>query len=183
MNARTVASCTTLLLASFLSQCSMAPPYLPPNAGGGYSLDNGPSGRNRQDTRYLENTAPPPMPTVDPNATQIGNVPAYDTPESIATTPPPQDPAVASTPPTDPSAPPSNPAPPSTATTEPAAPPPPPPSSSSSTPEQMPFGLPVPGKKGFVYSPFDKTQMVDVRGIPPGKKVRCPYTSKIFLVP
>lgn len=47
----------------------------------------------------------------------------------------------------------------------------------------MPFGLPVPNKKGFVYSPFDKTQLVDVRGIPPGKKVRCPYTSKIFLVP
>ena len=47
----------------------------------------------------------------------------------------------------------------------------------------MPFGIPVPGKKGFVYSPYDKTQMVDVRGITPGKKVRCPYTSKIFLVP
>ena len=180
MNARTAASCATLLLTSFLSQCAMAPPYIPPYAGGGYSLDDAPSGRNRQDTRYLENTAPPPMPTADPNATQIGSAPAYDTPESIATNPPNQETPPASAP--DTSTPPAPTTPPTTAATEPVTPPPPAPSTSSA-PEQMPFGLPVPGKKGFVYSPFDKTQMVDVRGIPPGKKVRCPYTSKIFLVP
>lgn len=62
----------------------------------------------------------------------------------------------------------------------PVAPPPvaPPPSSS------MPFGVPVPGKPGFVYSPYDKTAgMIDVKDIAPGTKVRDPYTGKVFLVP
>lgn len=51
------------------------------------------------------------------------------------------------------------------------------------TPE-IPYGTPVPGKKGFVYSPYDKSAgFVDVRDIGPGTKVRCPYTGKIFKVP
>ena len=49
---------------------------------------------------------------------------------------------------------------------------------------QVPYGKPVPGKKGFVYSPFsDSNQMIDVRDYTPGTKVRDPYTNKIFLVP
>lgn len=49
---------------------------------------------------------------------------------------------------------------------------------------QTPYGKPVPGKKGFVYSPFDeKAGMIDVRDYAPGTKVRDPYTNKIFLVP
>ena len=49
---------------------------------------------------------------------------------------------------------------------------------------QYPYGKPVPGKKGFVTSPYDdKAGMIDVRDYAPGTKVRDPYTNKIFLVP
>lgn len=50
--------------------------------------------------------------------------------------------------------------------------------------EDLPFGQPVVGKKGYVYSPYapDKGQ-VDVDGIPAGTKVKCPYTGKVFRVP
>ena len=52
------------------------------------------------------------------------------------------------------------------------------------TAAELPYGVPVPGKKGFVYSPYDKSAgFVDVRDIGPGTKVRCPYTGKIFRVP
>lgn len=67
----------------------------------------------------------------------------------------------------------------------------PPPSSSSaprlSTVSQsadLPYGKPVPGKPGYVFSPFDKNGgYVDVTGYSPGQKVKDPYTGKIFLVP
>lgn len=49
--------------------------------------------------------------------------------------------------------------------------------------EDLPFGIPIPGKKGYVYSPFSDKQQVDVSGIPTGTKVKCPYTSKVFRVP
>ncbi len=163
---------SSLLLAVLLSQCATEPPYLPPGAGTGISLDHAPSRRNRQETRYLENTTPPPMPSADIAGTDTLRTPSYDTPDSIDSSPP------VTTEPTRTENPPE-------VTSAPEPPPEKkePTTTSTSVPEQMPFGLPVPGKKGFVYSPFDKTQMVDVRGIPAGKKVRCPYTSKIFLVP
>ncbi len=48
----------------------------------------------------------------------------------------------------------------------------------------IPYGSRVPGRPGFVHSPFaDKNQLVDVAGIAPGVEVRCPYADKLFRVP
>ena len=50
--------------------------------------------------------------------------------------------------------------------------------------EDLPFGISIPGKKGYVYSPYvDNKQQVDVTDIPTGTKVKCPYTGKVFRVP
>ncbi len=46
-----------------------------------------------------------------------------------------------------------------------------------------PYGIPVPGKKNLVESPFSPGKYVDVEGFPPGTEVKDPYTQKIFLVP
>jgi hypothetical protein len=48
----------------------------------------------------------------------------------------------------------------------------------------LPYGTPVPGKPGFVTSPFSPNSgYVDVTGFPPGTAVEDPYTGKIFLTP
>ena len=49
--------------------------------------------------------------------------------------------------------------------------------------DELPFGESVPGKKGFVFSPYSKKELVDVSGIPAGTRVKCPYTSNVFRVP
>jgi hypothetical protein len=46
------------------------------------------------------------------------------------------------------------------------------------------YGKPVPGKPGYVTSPYAPySGYVDVRNIPPGTEVKDPYTQKTFLVP
>ncbi len=48
----------------------------------------------------------------------------------------------------------------------------------------IPYGIPVPGKSGFVVSPYSQNSgYVDVRGFPPNSKVKDPYSGKTFLVP
>ncbi len=65
----------------------------------------------------------------------------------------------------------------------------PPPAASSSAPAvakgDYPYGLPIPGKPGYVYSPFTPDRPVDVRGFAPGTEVKDPYKTetRIFLVP
>jgi hypothetical protein len=48
----------------------------------------------------------------------------------------------------------------------------------------LPYGIPVPNKEGFVTSPYAPGEgIVDVRGIPSGTEVKDPYTGKMFLRP
>jgi hypothetical protein len=63
--------------------------------------------------------------------------------------------------------------------------PPAPATSPAPTPDaDIPYGSRVPGRVGFVFSPFaDKNQLVDVAGIAPGVEVKCPYSGKLFRVP
>ena len=50
--------------------------------------------------------------------------------------------------------------------------------------EDFPYGTPVPGKQGFVTSPFSPNSgYIDVRGFAPGTPVKDPYTGKVFLTP
>lgn len=46
------------------------------------------------------------------------------------------------------------------------------------------YGIPVPGKKGFVTSPYSpESGYIDVRGFQPGTPVKDPYSDKIILTP
>jgi hypothetical protein len=47
----------------------------------------------------------------------------------------------------------------------------------------LPYGVPVPGRKGMVTSPYTPEKYVDVTGFAPGSIVKDPYTGKLFLVP
>jgi len=47
----------------------------------------------------------------------------------------------------------------------------------------FPTGKPVPGKPGYVFSPFTSERYVDVSGFASGTKVKDPWTDKIFIVP
>ena len=47
----------------------------------------------------------------------------------------------------------------------------------------FPYAKRVPGKPGYVISPFHPDGYVDVRGFPSGTEVKDPFSGKIFLVP
>jgi len=48
----------------------------------------------------------------------------------------------------------------------------------------MPYGIPVPGRKGMVTSPYlPEGNYIDVSAFAPGSAVRDPYTGKLFRVP
>jgi hypothetical protein len=49
----------------------------------------------------------------------------------------------------------------------------------------LPYGIPVPGRKGMVTSPYtpEEAKYVDVSGFASGSIVKDPYTGKFFLVP
>jgi hypothetical protein len=59
------------------------------------------------------------------------------------------------------------------------------PSSYRSAPQtEFPTAKSVPGKPGYVFSPFDSSaRYVDISGYAPGTKVKDPWTDKIFIVP
>jgi hypothetical protein len=58
------------------------------------------------------------------------------------------------------------------------------PSRNASSQTQIPTAKQVPGKPGYVFSPFDPSGgYVDVTGYKSGQKVKDPYSGKIFLVP
>lgn len=73
----------------------------------------------------------------------------------------------------------------STSTSAPASTTPPPKTASTPKPAtNYPMATPIPGKKGFVKSPYAPyAEPVDVRAFAPGDPARCPYTNKIFIVP
>jgi hypothetical protein len=54
----------------------------------------------------------------------------------------------------------------------------------ATSPDKLPTAKVVPGKPGYVFSPYDPNGgYVDVNGFTPGSKVKDPYSGKIFLVP
>lgn len=101
---------------------------------------------------------------------------AVTTPGRTVTVPPPQNPPRSSAKPS--ATPRSSPA----TVTERSKPSPSP--RNPSTQAQFPTAKPVPGKPGYVFSPFDPSGgYVDVNGYTSGQKVKDPYSGKIFLVP
>jgi len=99
---------------------------------------------------------------------------------------PPSDTVIANNPPPDENANPDS-KPPTTDGKPPADNKPQPPAVPDSGPVQkgeIPYAKPVPGKPGFVFSPYDQYKgYIDVRGFPPGTEVKDPYSGKSFLVP
>lgn len=48
---------------------------------------------------------------------------------------------------------------------------------------QPAFAKKVEGKPGFVESPYAQGKLIDVRGLPPGTEIECPYTKRPIAIP
>ncbi len=58
------------------------------------------------------------------------------------------------------------------------------PVATASSAEELPYGIPVPGRPHLLRSPrASELQLVDVTGMAPGDKVKCPFTGDLFRVP
>lgn len=127
-------------------------------------------------------------PFLVPAAATAPAVAATTAPAPVKTTPAPSQPAAA-TPPAGPSqvaalTPKAMSAPPTSTTPAPQAATQTPPAPAATAPQEIPQGVPIVGRPGFVNSPFAaKHQLVDVTGLPVGMEVKCPYTGKLFRVP
>lgn len=154
--------------ATGFTACSGPKPPTPGSGRGrGRSLDVPPRyGVPQEQTQYFDgvdlskpDAGAAAVQTPDPNAPTTGDTVTPPTTTDNTTAPPP----VSVTPP---------------GNTPPAAPTPPP------APAEIPYATRIPGKPGFVKSPFDPNgQAIDVRDFQPNQKAKCPYTGKIFRVP
>jgi len=45
----------------------------------------------------------------------------------------------------------------------------------------MLYAQPVPRYRGYVYSPYSRNTIVDVRGVRHGSRVCCPHTGRVFI--
>lgn len=147
----------TVLIAVALSLASCYGPNPPPPGGQGRSLDVPPRyGAPPSQTQYIQN--------VDPNAAATVQPPDPLAPVTGNVTPPPNAGNTV--------------APPPTVIPPPVTPPAP------VAPAEIPVATRIPGKPGFVKSPFDTNgQPIDVRDFQSGQKAKCPYTGKVFRVP
>ncbi len=146
---------------------------------------------NRQQSSPAPAPAPSTRPTVKPQppTPSIAAAPQVKPQSQPETTPAPAPaaPKVAATPPTKPTPPVSQPKVTPTPVPEPKPQQPAPTVAAQPKPQapaKLPFGSPIPGRPGFVNSPYaEKHQLVDVTGLNIGTEVKCPYTGKLFRVP
>ncbi len=150
-----------------------------------------PSTRQQSSPAPAPAPAPSTRPTVKPQppTPSIAAAPQVKPQSQPETTPAPAPaaPKVAATPPTKPTPPVSQPKVTPTPAPEPKPQQPAPTVAAQPKPQapaKLPFGSPIPGRPGFVNSPYaEKHQLVDVTGLNIGTEVKCPYTGKLFRVP
>lgn len=115
--------------------------------------------RERREPRRPDRGPRPPIEDVEPDPTEA-TAPADDRLPDPTQTP-------GNVPPPPPTTPPQN-----------VVPPPPQPVNGPA-----PYGVKVEGKPGFISSPFATGKLIDVRSLPPGTEIECPYTNRPMLVP
>jgi hypothetical protein len=154
----TVCSCRTAEnVASTSAAVVTAPVHFVSKKLGGESTET--TDTTVYETQPVETTPPPPqpIPARSPRTITSTTTTASSPPQQNATHPP------------------------TSAVSHPAATPQ---TSSTSAAAQFPVAKAVPGKPGYVFSPYDPNGgYVDVSGYPSGSKVKDPYSQKIFLVP